>query len=153
MVTETQNSKYLLSNKFRIASLGFAFLGIILYSLRFFFGKKFDFFNWTVFAFASDFLEKKYLTFIKNNVLEELILGSFLFAVYLAALSKEKNELPEFNQFRLESILLAFWTNLFFNLIGICFFFGFSYLWIIIINLYSIPFIYFCILKYKIFRK
>lgn len=145
-------TKYLLPNKLKYLSWIFLILGIALYFVRYYLGIKPDFLELPVFVFVSQTFSTKYFAIVKNNLSEELTAFFFLLAVYLPALTKEKEENQALFRFRAESILLAFWLSLIINIIGLLFFYGFSYLWFLIINLYFIPFFYFCILKIKLHR-
>jgi hypothetical protein len=144
--------KYLLPNKFRYFSFLFLFLGIVLFITRFYFGIKPEWLEFPVFAIHSKMLVTKYFAFFRNNMSEELVGIFFFIAAYLPVLTQEKIEKNSYFKLRMESFLLSIWVNFFFNLFGFLFIFGFCYLWFIIFNIYSIPIIYFCILRFRIFK-
>lgn len=144
-------SKFLLSNKFKIPGWLLVISGFILSLIRFKFGIKPTFFDVKVFAFYSSFIETKYLSVIENHVSEEiagcLLLVGFLFIVF----SKEKNEAEQIAKLRNESLALSVLLNSLLMLLGLVFFYGIAFVELMIINIFSLLAINVTVFKFRIY--
>lgn len=144
--------KFMLPHKFRKFSYLFLFLGVFFYFFRLYISSRPSFLEWNMFAVISSSLQTKYFTFIQSNMIEEITLLFLLIAVYLPVLTFEKAEFVDYFTLRIESIATAFFSNLLLNIFGLFFIFGFAYIWVLIINLFTLPIIYFCSLQIKIYK-
>lgn len=143
---------FLLSNKFRkfgYISLLPAFLIFILKQVLKF---ELDFLYLKVFAIQSLFFETKSFTWIHSDMSDEIIAISFIIGLSIIAITKEKQELEEINTLRISAASRAVIINCFFVIFGLLFFYGFAVMNILIINLFSLLFLYIVIFRILLHR-
>lgn len=143
----------LLPRPFRFIGIGLIIPGVILGIIRFYYGIKLEIFDLTMFTVYSSFLESKYFTFITNNFGEEIPGLLLLIGLFFTALAKEKEEKDEYIVLRLRSFLLAIYINTFLIILSFLFVFGFGFINILVINLYSFLLLYLIIFQIGIRRK
>jgi len=84
------------------------------------------------------FVEKKFLRIINNNILNE-ILGLFMITgSILVAFSKEVDEDEFISKIRLESLVWATYMNYGILFLAFIFVYDFSFLWVMIFNMFTI---------------
>lgn len=126
--------------------------GLLLLLIRYYFEIKASLLNLKVFAIYSTYLETKYFTVIENHVTEELG-GLLLFLGFMFLnLSKEKEEQPEYNQYRFQAFIYTFYSTYLFLIISILFVFGIAFIKIILLGIVLQSLFYFIILRYFISR-
>ena len=102
----------------------------------------FDFdnhFEIKVFALINDdILSKvKYFTFIKNGILDEILIVLIIIGALLIGFSKTKNEDELISKIRYESLVWASYLNFGLMLISTLFIYGFPYFDVLIINIFT----------------
>ena len=131
-------------------------IGIVLVTLSFLLSITYFLFEvrieWPVFAIVSTFLETKFFTFFKTNVIEEIIILLFLFGFSLIVFSQVKNEKKWVLNIRIKSLLYAVVAYLIWMVITTVFVFGSAYISVLFINL-VIPFIIYLIVFYHLYFK
>lgn len=142
---------YLLPRKFRIVGFAFTSIGISLAVLRFYFGIKPKFLETKVFAVYSRYFESSYLKVISNQISEELTALFLILGLLIICFSKEQNENEITNQIRLKSLVLAIYFNTGFILFSIVFIYGFIFINILVINLFSLLILYFVVFRILVF--
>jgi uncharacterized membrane protein YfcA len=132
-----------------------AILGIILAIGDF----ELNWFTTRVFAFFSDeirsgqFVEGgKLFSFINTNISNTIIGSLFLIGALLTAFSKEKQEDEYIEKLRLSSLLWAVWVNYLLLLIAFIFVYGFSFLNVMIYNMFTILIIFIARFNYILYQ-
>ena len=99
-----------------------------------------EFLDVKTFSFFSDDLFKQdvYFGLIKNNILNEILGVLMVIGSVLVAFSKEVDEDEYISKIRLESLVWAVYLNYAILLVAIVFVFGFSFLWVMIFNMFTI---------------
>lgn len=141
--------RYLLPWVFKYLSLIFLIAGAVLYYLRYIRDIKFSFLDWTVFVINSQYFETKSWTFIQNNMSEEIIGIFLLVGFYFLAFSREKIETAETNAIRLESMILTIFINTIALILSFLLIYGFTFLWVMIVDAYALFIIYYIIFRIK----
>jgi len=124
----------MISSKYKILGFLLILTGIVftaVYSLH-----RVDL-SMPVFAVYASYLETKYLTLIKTNIFEELILLSFLAGFLLTAFSKERTEHEYYSTLRVKAWHLAILINSAMLIFSTLFVFGRGFLMLLIFNLFS----------------
>ena len=110
-------------------------------------GIKPGFLDVKVFAIYCRYFDTKYFSVIGNNISEE-ICGVFLLAgLFFITFAKEKKENDGIMYIRLRSFFLAIYANSILLLLSFFFVYGFGFLAIMVINLFSM-FILFNLIYY-----
>jgi hypothetical protein len=152
-MTEGYLQRYLLPNRFQKIGLFFTLAGIIAVYARFGLGYKPDFLNIQVLTIYSSIFESKYFSIVGNNIGEEIGMLLLLSGLFFLAFSKEKKE-NEINwDLRLKSFIFATYMNCIMLLIGILFFFGWGFMAVMGLNLFSFLIFYNLKFRYLIFIK
>jgi hypothetical protein len=120
---------------FRFVGILFFILGFVLGVIRFKYGFKPEILDMKMFAFASSYIQTKYMEIIGNNMGEEIVSFFLLTGLFLIAFSREKNESEEFNVFRLKAFFMAAYSNFVFLLVAVFFTYGFSFVYMLIVNM------------------
>lgn len=120
---------------FRYVGILFFILGFIFGVARFKYGFKPEILDMKMFAFQSSYLQTKYLEFIGNNLGEELTSILLLTGLFLIAFSRERDESEEFNGFRLKAFFVSAYANFLFLIAAIFFTFGFSFVYMLMVNM------------------
>ena len=132
-------NKYLLSYQWKYPGWALVVVGAILL----FFYLYFDFrVTVPVFAVFSYFIEIKYLTIIRTNIADEIIMLALLGGFFMVVFSKEKNWQPQFDLIKGKALFRALFWNTILMLFSIVFFFGQGFLGILALNLFSVYIIY-----------
>jgi hypothetical protein len=152
MDLQVNTLKYLLPGKTKYLGVIFAFFGIILLIIRYYFDQKLDIFDSSIFAIYSHFLKAKYFTVITNNLTEEVAFLITYLGLIFIAFSKNIIENQEINILRIESFFLAIYLNSAFLIITMFTFFGIGYIAILSINLVSFLLLFIIILYFKYFK-
>ena len=144
--------KLFLPNKFRIYGWTILLLGIILGVTRFYLGIKLKLLDIKVFAIYSKYFETNYFKVIDNHVSEELTALFLLVGLFLISFTKEKNE-NNFNaELRYKSLILTFYINTALVFLSFLFVYGFGFINILVINVFSPFFIYATLFKYFLYN-
>ncbi|MCA0932782.1 hypothetical protein LCM02_09995 [Lutimonas saemankumensis] len=98
------------------------------------------FLDWTVPAIFYDEIMGNQLVFsmAENNVLNEIIGIILIISGIMVAFSKEKQEDEFISKLRLESLVWATYVNYSVLLVSMLFVFGISFLWVMILNMFTI---------------
>jgi hypothetical protein len=98
------------------------------------------FFDTQVFAVIEDpvLSEKKYFTWIENNILDEIIGSLLIIGGVLLAFSREKTEDEFITTLRMESLLWATYINYGVLLISFWFLFSLTFYWVLILNIFTL---------------
>lgn len=144
--------KLLLPNKLRIYGWAILFLGILFGVSRFYFGFKPKFFNIKVFAIYSKYFETNYFKVIDNHISEELTALFLLVGLFLISFTKEKIENDMISMIRYKSLILTFYINTVLIALSFLFVFGFGFINILVINVFSPLIIYIILSKYFLIK-
>lgn len=82
--------------------------------------------------------EKTLWGFTNNNILNEILGVLIIVSGLLVAFSKEKEEDEFISKIRLESLVWATYINYFILLVAMLFVYDFSFLWVMIFNIFTI---------------
>lgn len=138
--------KLFLPNKIRIYGWVILLFGLILGVIRFYFGIKPEFLNIKVFAVYSKYFETNYFKVIENHVSEELTALLILVGLFVISFTKEKIENESVSAIRYKSFILTFYINTQIIVLSFLFVYGFGFINILVINVFS-PFIIYIILS------
>lgn len=138
--------KLFLPNKIRIYGWVILLFGLILGVIRFYFGVKPEFLNIKVFAVYSKYFETNYFKVIENHVSEELTALLILVGLFVISFTKEKIENESVSAIRYKSFILTFYINTLIIVLSFLFVYGFGFINILVINVFS-PFIIYIILS------
>lgn len=138
--------KLFLPNKIRIYGWVILLFGLILGVIRFYFGIKPEFLNIKVFAVYSKYFETNYFKVIENHVSEELTALLILVGLFVISFTKEKIENESVSAIRYKSFILTFYINTLIIVLSFLFVYGFGFINILVINVFS-PFIIYIILS------
>lgn len=131
-------------------------IGIVLVALALFLSITYFLFEvrieWPVFAIVSSFLETKFFTFIKTNVIEEIIILLFIVGFSLIVFSQVKNEKKWVLNIRIKSLSYTFVAYLIWLIFTTVFVFGSAYISVLIINI-VLPFVIYTIVFYHLYIK
>lgn len=105
---------------------------------------EFDCLNWQVFAIhAGGILEKDvFLGWVKDNVTNEFLGLFLLFGLMLVGFSRVQHEDEYTLQMRYNALMWAAWTNCLLMVFTMVFFYGTSYWFCMLFNMYSVMTIY-----------
>lgn len=84
------------------------------------------------------FGDKHFIGIVNNNVLNEILGVLIILSSLLVAFSKEKSEDEYISKIRLESLVWAVYLNYAILLISFLFIFDLSFLWVMILNMFTI---------------
>lgn len=138
--------KLFLPNKLRIYGWVILLFGIILGVSRFYFGVKPEFLNIKVFAVYSKYFETNYFKVIENHVSEELTALLILVGLFIISFTKENIENDSVSAIRYKSLIFTFYINTVLIALSFLFVYGFGFINILVINVFS-PFIIYIILS------
>jgi len=144
--------KLLLPNKLRIYGWIILLFGIVLGLIRFYFGIKLEFLNIKVFAVYSKYFETNYFKVIENHVSEELTALLILVGLFFISFTKEKTENDFSSTLRYKSLILTFYINTALVFLSFLFVYGFGFINILVINVFSPFIIYVILLKYFLYN-
>ncbi|MBK8698611.1 MAG: hypothetical protein IPN29_03360 [Saprospiraceae bacterium] len=88
------------------------------------------------------FGDEMWFGFIKNNILNEVIGVLLIVSALLVAFSKEKEEDEFIAKIRMESLVWATYVNYGILLLAMVFVYDLSFFWVMIINMFTILFIF-----------
>lgn len=140
--------KLFLPNKFRIYGWTILLFGILLGITRFYFGIKLEFLNIKVFAVYSKYFETNYFKVIENHVSEELTALLLLVGLFFITFTKEKIENDFVTPLRYKSLILTFYINTALVVLSFLFVYGFGFINVLVINVFSPFIIYIILFKY-----
>lgn len=138
--------KLFVPNNIRIYGWVILLFGLILGVIRFYFGVKPEFLNIKVFAVYSKYFETNYFKVIENHVSEELTALLILVGLFVISFTKEKIENESVSAIRYKSFILTFYINTLIIVLSFLFVYGFGFINILVINVFS-PFIIYIILS------
>jgi len=140
---------FLLPHFYKTIGILLLLLGIVFCVLYL----KFDF-NYTtsVFAVISIYLDNRFFTITKTNIIDEITLMLFVVGFALIVFSKEKKEAEYLNAFREKALVKAVLVNTFLMLFSIFFIYGGGFLGVLVFNVFSV-FIFYLIFFYLSLRK
>lgn len=109
--------------------------------------------NAKVFAFLnSDLGSFQYFKVVDNNITNELVAIMFLIGGLLVTFSKEKNEDEYISNLRLNSLLWSVLVNYGLLLFAFAFMFGFSFLHVMLYNMFTTLIIFIIRFNYILFK-
>lgn len=141
LITE-KLSRFLLPYPFRLTGFLFFIAGVIFSIMRFSFGIKPGFLDVKVFAIYCRYFDTKYFSVIGNNISEEICGILLLAGLFFITFAKEKKENEAIMDIRLRSIFLSVFANSILLLLSIIFIYGFGFLAVMVINLFSMFILY-----------
>ena len=133
-------TNYLFPNKYKLIGwillIPSTIIGVIITNQ----GYEPDFLDFNVPAIFIDelFGEKQFMVMVKNNILNEIIGVLIIISSLLVAFSKEKNEDEYISKIRLDSLVWAVYFNYGILLLSFIFIYDFSFLWVMIYNMFTI---------------
>jgi len=147
--SKIQMKHFLLPHFYKTIGILLLLLGIVFCVLYL----KFDF-NYTtsVFAVISIYLDNRFFTITKTNIIDEITLMLFVVGFALIVFSKEKKEAEYLNAFREKALVKAVLVNTFLMLFSIFFIYGGGFLGVLVFNVFSV-FIFYLIFFYLSLRK
>lgn len=140
--------KLFVPNNIRIYGWVILLFGLILGVIRFYFGVKPEFLNIKVFAVYSKYFETNYFKVIENHVSEELTALLILVGLFVISFTKEKIENESVSAIRYKSFILTFYINTLIIVLSFLFVYGFGFINILVINVFSPFIIYFILSRY-----
>ena len=144
--------KLFLPNKFRIFGWIILLFGIILGVTRFYFGIKLEVLNIKVFAVYAKYFETNYFKVIENHVSEELTALLLLVGLFCISFTKEKIENDFVSALRYKSLILTFYINTALVVLSFLFVYGFGFITVLVINVFSPFIIYVILLKFFLYK-
>ena len=125
---------------------------ISLLFVRFSLGIKLEIFTFKVFAIYSSYLDTKYFELIDNHFSEEIGGILLLVALLIICFTKEKVELEYIAHVRLRSLLISIYVNTILLIIAFLSVFGFGFVKILMVNIYSPFIIYIFVFKISLWK-
>lgn len=142
--------KYFLPNRYRVVGYILLFLGLIIVVSKTFFKVEFDFLDVPVFALITgNLFGIQFFKIEQQNLIYHLTTIILIFGATLLATTKEKEELPQFNELRAESIILTFHILLGILTFSFLFVYGFALLYLLIFFIFLPQLLYFIVFKIK----
>jgi len=127
-------------------------LGLIIGMIRFYFGIKPEVLEIEVFAFCSSYLQRMFMQFISNNMIEELT-GVFLISgLFMIAFSRERKEGAKMNAIRLKSFFISAYLNFLFLIISLFVTYGLAFVYMLMLNMGVSLLIYIIAFRILLFR-
>jgi hypothetical protein len=145
-------NKFLLPFYWKIIGYILTLAGILCTYFRFGLGIKPAFLEMKVFAIYSSIFETHYFSAVYNNISEEICGILLLTGLILLTFSREKSECEEFWLIRYRSMFLAVFMNAGLLTISFLFVFGWGFLVIMTMNLFSLLVIYNILFHISIYR-
>jgi putative effector of murein hydrolase LrgA (UPF0299 family) len=152
-MTEGNLQRYLLPNGFQKIGFVLTLAGLAVVYARFGMGYKPDFLNIQVFAAYSSIFESKYFSIVGNNISEEIGMLLLLAGLFFTAFAREKIENEHVWSLRLFSFVLSFYTNSVILFAAMLFFYGWGFLAVMAMNLFSVLVFYNLIFRYLMFSE
>lgn len=146
------NSRIFLPHKLRFVGIFFFVSGLVAGYLRFWLGIKPASLTVPVFSVYSTFLETKTFHIITNNISEEIVAILLLVGLLLLNFSKESSETDFTNALRFKALLYSVFANSIFLIFSTLFIYGFAFVNIMMINMFSQLMFYQIIFRILIFR-
>ncbi len=144
--------KLLLPNKLRIYGWIILLFGIVLGVIRFYFGIKLELLNIKVFAVYSKYFETNYFKVIDNHVSEEVTALLLLVGLFFISFTKEKIENDFVSMVRYKSLILTFYINTTLVSLSFLFVYGFGFINLLVISVFSPFIIYVILFKYFLYN-
>lgn len=146
------NFKFLLPHKIKFVGVILFILGIVTAYIRFVLGTKPSFLTLPVFAVYSSFLETKTFQLIPNNISEEIVIVLLLVGLLLINFSSEKLETEYTNALRFKAMMYSVLVNTILLLFNTLFVYGFAFVSVLMVNIFSQLILYQIIFRFLIFR-
>ena len=147
-------SNYLLPQKFKIIGLALLIPTLLLAILYIFYDFEFSFLDFRVFSIINEPLmgDTAHFKFIENNITNELIAVFAILSLIFIAFSKQKIEDEFVAEIRLKSLLGATYINYLVLLFCILFFYDFTFLWVMIFNMFTLLIFFIIHFNIKMFQ-
>ncbi len=145
-------TNYLFPSKYKKGGLAILIPALTLSIVFIFSGYQPDFLDLKVPTIYSKelFGRQHIFSLIQNNILDEVLCVTIIVSLLLIAFSKEKAEDEFISKIRLESLVWATYVNYAVLLISILFIFDWSFFWVIVINMFTLLFIFIIRFNYYI---
>lgn len=116
--------------------------------------KIFDGLNVPVFAIMDIeiFAKDSYFSIIQNGIADELIFLFIIVGGIFVAFSKQKNEDEFISKIRLDSLVWATYVNYAVLIFGILFFYGISFLYVLLANIFTLIFFFIIRFNWKLYQ-
>ncbi|MCA0363070.1 MAG: hypothetical protein LCH67_03445 [Bacteroidetes bacterium] len=136
----------MLAYRYKIYSYFLIPIGVLLlvFYLR---GIKPEFLNIPVFAFASTYLENRFLSLVQTNAIDEIGFTFLVSGLYLLIMTQEKNETFILNELRIKAFLFALKLTFLLWLVSYLLFYGY-----IIFPISMLAFLFFILVYYVYLR-
>lgn len=144
---------YLLPGVFRPLGFMITITGVIIGIIRFYFGIKPGLLEGKVFAIYSVFLKSKNLVVIKNQLIEGIVGLMLIIGLFMIAFAREKHERPEIDEIRLRAFFISFYLNTVFVIGIILFTFGFAFIYMTILSLFTQLLFYILLFRISLFAE
>ncbi|MFD0993814.1 hypothetical protein [Tenacibaculum geojense] len=95
---------------------------------------------------------KSFIGIVKNNILDEILAIFIIFSSVLVAFSKERLEDEYISKIRLESLVWAVYVNYGILLFSFLFIYDFSFLWVMILNMFTVLLFFIIKFNWQIFK-
>lgn len=144
--------RFLLPHRFRFVGAFLFISGLVAVYLRFWLGIKPASLTLPVFSVYSTFLETKTFHIITNNISEEITALFLIIGLLLLNFSKESSETDLTNHFRFNALFYSMLANSIFLIIATLFIYGFAFVNILMLNMFSQLMFYQIIFRILIYR-
>lgn len=98
------------------------------------------------------FSEGKFFSLAENNILNEILGVLVIISSLFVAFSKEEQEDEYISKIRLESLVWATYINYGILILAFLFFYGFSFLWVMLFNMFTILIFFIIIFNWQLRR-
>lgn len=140
----------LFPSRFKIWGIIFICISLILAFLLVYIGFKPSWLEFKVFAIFSYYIEARFMKFMSNSMMEEIIALFFILGFAILAFSREKDEKPEYNALRLKAFIWSMYAYFTFIVFAILFTYGFAFMYMLMLSM-AMPFIlFFIIFRFQI---
>jgi hypothetical protein len=136
----------MISHKYKYPGIAFLLCGLVLLIL---FLMHRVAITLPVLAVSSSYIQSRYFAIIRTNVYEEITMMCFLAGLLLTTFSKEKTEKEAYKAMRYESWKASVLINSALLAFSILFIYGKGFAAMLILNMFSIPAIYYVVFLIK----
>lgn len=143
-------TKYFLPNKFRPFGFGLLIAVLVIFLLNQIFKVEYSWLKADVFAIVTGgFFGFEFFTTVKQNLIYPITLIFAILGITLLATTKEKEEKPNYNELRAESILLTFHILLGIAVFSFIFIYDLGLLYFFVVMTFLPQTLYFVIFQAK----
>jgi len=144
---------FLLPGSFRLPGFIIAIIGCILLLLRFYYHYQPSWLDTRVFAIFSIYVEAKYFSIIRNQVMEEVGAVLLFSGLVMMVLSRKKWETTEVDWLRLKAFKTTLFICTLYLLLSLLFVYGFGYVMAMLIFPVILFAAYVLVFEWKYYKK